>query len=271
MKREDLLSFYLWVFAIASLVALTFRLFASLPVSSKSLASDSTESSFPDTCCVATLVNSENVPDAVTLGYSLHHTGLVTPHSFAIAVEPLSDQQLRALSAYFTVINGSSNGDAFQELLFWKELKQCRPVVAVSATGVFHKPADELCRAEPFASVSASGDTMYFSPELMVLDPRDEPNGPPGKTWKSFVNRAFPDWKQLPPHFAVRDYKNEYLDFSFKYREPVYVHFSKNTFRRAVAGDNKTDDSKFLYKILKGMVAAAKGEHRKVYDSLSIT
>ena len=269
MKKEDLLSVYLWILAIASLMALTMRLFVSLPVSSKSLASDSTESSFPDTCCVATLVNSQNVPDAVTLGYSLHHTGLVIPHSFAIAVEPLSNQQLQALANYFIVINGTT-GEMFPELLFWKKLKQCRPVVAVSATGVFHKPVDELCRAEPFASVSGSGDTMYFNPELMVLDPRDEPNGPPGKTWKSFVNRAYLNWKQLPPHFAVRDYKNDYLDFTFRYREPIYVYFNKNTFRRAVAGSDKTDDSKFLYKILKGMVAAAKEEHREVYDSLSL-
>jgi hypothetical protein len=188
---------------------------------------------------------------------------------FAIVTSALSAIQLAAISQYFTIINATGKIDGFPELLYWHELS-CSPVIAVSHTGLFNKPAERLCNYEPFGGVSRLGEVVYFDPALMVLNPADVPAQPTeAGSFSRYINQEIIEWKPIPSDLSVADVENDYLDFWLLYGSPTYLHFTEETFERAIKGDTNSTGSQLLFAIIKRVVAAAVKDHPDIFEKHS--
>lgn len=270
-------TWYSWGLALVSVLVLAGDLFFRLPSptvpfeSSKPSKMETTaaikEDSIQD-CCLATIISSETARQAVVLGHSLSHTGSVPPKMYAFTTDKIDEKYLKVIKKYFQVIEAPKENEIgkFTEFLYWTKLKSCAPVVAVSPIGVFNKPADRLCRAKPFASVSKVGDVVYFDSSLMVIDPKDVPKDNSETTWQKYINREMVEWNPLPSDLSVDDFNNEYIDFWLKYQSPTYIHFTNETFTSAVAKANRSMGSEGLFKIIKRIVSNAKKDHPEVFN-----
>jgi hypothetical protein len=179
---------------------------------------------------------------------------------YAFAISAVPKKKLKVLSKYFTVIDAIDYRQLaeFPEALYWKKLS-CSPLVAVNYSGVFNRPADKLCAAQPSSAVSRNGDV---DPSLMVLDPRNPSKSFSGEiNFARSINKQITNWKPMTTDSSVEDYDNEYIGFWLQYATPTFIHFDDETFNRAANGNEAASKSKDLYLFFRQIVDAAKKEH----------
>ena len=262
-NKIGIFTIILWIIAFFSVFCLTIELMLNLETPKNIYSTTKVDPKITSHCCLATLVNENNIQQALVLGHSLFSQTPSIPKVVALQTSPLSSDQKELLSKYFEiydVINKTTTVQ-FHELLYWTELQSYFPVIAVNANGVFNSSPANLCHARPFSAVSNRGDSIFFDTSLMILDPTQELN--PDSSTKNFHNLANSqnfDWNPLRTDSSVEDYSNEYIDFWLGYSKPIYIHFSVDVFRNALRGSKSTPGSKGLYNIISGIVQKAKYE-----------
>jgi hypothetical protein len=274
----------LWALSILCALALTADLAFRLPPAKSDLfhriAPFDSAHRFPlaarrtpsPSCCLATFFDASSVPQTVALGHSFNASSRTfRPRTFAIATSEIPPELLSIVSRYFAVLNATEplpQGE-FTELLFWTLLRDCYPVIGVAHTGLFNRPMDTLCQAEPFSAVARLGDVVYFDPSLMVLDPNEPPaKAPDAPTFAKLINQAFPEWRILPSDASVEDLENEYFDFWLLYGAPIYMHFAEDTFRKAVTNKGTTLGSPALFEMIQRIAGAAAAAHPALFATL---
>jgi hypothetical protein len=264
-----------WIAAVIAILAFSIELFCYLPLPSQVIFDDSPISSPPPApvapnpnCCIATVFDSNSIQQTVVLGHSLHRAGSVLPRTFAILTSPTT-ANLSAVEKYFQIINASSTTVLYPELLFWSELN-CAPVVAVTHTGLFNRPADRLCSLQPFGAVSRIGEVVYFEPNLMILDPTNKIKEiKEMESFSKFINQEITDWRPIPSELSVADVDHDYLNFWLLYGTPTFIHFGEDTFQKAVRGEKNSTGSFALFDIIRPAVAAAVKDHKELFKTNS--
>ncbi|KAH0787513.1 hypothetical protein GPJ56_008507 [Histomonas meleagridis] len=211
-------------------------------------------------CCLATIVDENNIKQALVLGHSLSQVSPKIPKIIALQTSQIPSDKKEQLSKYFEiheVINQTQNL-SHQELIYW-ELEEYYPVIAVRANGVFNSSPYKLCSAPPFSAVSNRGDAIFFDTSFMVLDPKQKlQQDKSTKKFYDLANGQIIDWNPLRTDSSVEDYSNEYIDFWLRYSTPIYIHYADDVFSNALSGSGQTTGSKGLYKIILEIVQKAK-------------
>jgi hypothetical protein len=263
-----LISWISWVFATASVLSLSLELLCHLPTPSKKIFQErrlparTSPPIPPSTCCLATLVNSTSFRPAIALGHSLRQLNGEIPF-YAFVDHRVNSSHRSALGEYFSVLNRSESL-VFPEAAFWG-LSACYPVVAVGAIGVFKGTVDALCAAPPFSAVSRVGEVVWFDPTLMVLDPSQRPTFSAAKDSFSDFSKTEMTWKPLRPELSVEDVAHEYMEFWLRYLSPTYIHFTMDTFDRAVRGKEVGEGSIGLFQMIRSIVKSAAEGHPELF------
>ena len=248
----------LWLLALFLIILLSFQLLYDIPDVSKlpnpfieEISNPLTK--IPNSCCIATIFDSNSFLKTLSLGYSLHNLGSYPPRSIAFLTSDLSSQKFNLISKYFEIINISNSIKSlkFQELIYWN-LTDCYPLITVSNSGIFNKSPNNLCNIKPFSAVSQRGDIVFFDTHLMIINPQEKIEEAENEySFSKFINNKFINWNSLSTDLSVEDYDNDFLDFWMKFSSPTYIHFNDDTFKRAYEGKSFGSGSRAIFQLLK--------------------
>ena len=290
--KISIFTFFIWCFAIISILILTLDLYIhspnplsplsksdQIPIVDQKLQNPKNNINGDDkvityndysNCCIATILDESSIKQAITLGYSINSTGGFIPKMYAILDSNISEIELNTLKKYFNIIYSSNDTQSlkFKELLLWRYFQKCSPLVYVTPNGVFNKDPSKICSAKPFSAVSKKGDIVYFDTSLMVIDPQNKVTGNENNEqhFKKFINKVFSEWNPLSTDLSVEDYNNEYIDFWLKYSQPTFIHFDESVYKSALKNEKESSGSQGLYRIILDIVNNAKTAHLDIFN-----
>jgi hypothetical protein len=71
------------------------------------------------------------------------------------------------------------------------------------------------------------------------------------------------NWKPLRSELSVQDVAHEYMEFALKYLSPTYIHFSAETFNRAMRGESVGNGSVGIFEMIRPIITAGVADYHR--------
>ena len=193
-------------------------------------------------CTIAVHFGQEDIASLIVLGYSLNNIEESPPKAFAFYDdnENLTEYEEQEISKYFTIYR-------YPEVQRNPEIfNYSSPIINISVNGVFSRSPWEACDAKTPAAVPLRDNILIFNSKFVVY--KDIKEYFAGEN--SLYIRS-DSMNTLPPYYAIEDAATDKVNFWFSYQFPMYVYYSRTTFKSLIRKKNTiTKGSLIIYRLL---------------------